>query len=49
MVAYTRLDTTYESQTADGCHAVGNGNGGQAATTSKSIITNGCHAVGNVD
>ena len=38
-----------ESRTADACHAVGDGDGCQAAAARESAIIDGCHAVGDGD
>ena len=49
MVSYKALNTVPESIIADACHAVGDGNGGQAAASRESIIADACHAVGDGD
>ena len=49
LVVYTRLDTIIECPITNACHAVGNGDGGEAGATLEYFPTNGCHAVGNVD
>ena len=49
MVSYKALNTARESILADARHAVGDGNGGQAAASIESIIADACHAVGDGD
>ena len=49
MVSYKALNTEEESRTADARHAVGDGDGCQAAATRESITADACHAVGDGD